>query len=284
MKYCGREFSDTDIKKIRQIISAHPELPREHIARAVCENFGWRKPDGGLKDMSCKVALLRMHRGGMIQLPPPRRKGPSIKPFSRRTPEGEADNPVNKFVHELKGLRLRKVSNHAESQLWNEYIERYHYLGYKRLPGAQLRYFIDHDKGNLALLGFGAAAWRTAPREKYIGWSDKKREERLHLIVNNARLLILPWIRCQNLVSWILGKIAKQLPVDWEKRYRYRPVLLETFVEDQKFSGLCYKASNWRYLGKTQGLGKINKTNTPIPIKSVWVYPLTHNFREYLTE
>jgi len=211
------------------------------LSLKVCEIFEWRKHDGGFKTMSCRVAMLRMHRSGVIKLPPPRNKGPSIKPFKRRTSEADPGKPVITSVQNIQGLKLRLVKNRGDSMLWNEYVERYHYLGFKCLPGAQLRYFVDSDDGILALLGFGAAAWMTAPRDQYIGWSDRKRKQHLHLVVNNARLLVLPWIQCSNLISKIFGKINKQLPADWEKRYNYRPVLLETFVQDNKFLGSCYK-------------------------------------------
>jgi len=283
VKYCGREFSDTDLNKIREIISVNPEYHRNKISVKICEAFEWRKPDGDYKTMSCRVAMLRMHRSGVIKLPPPRRKFAPIKPFRRRTTEADPGKPVVTPVQNLQGLKLRLVAN-RDSMLWNEYVERYHYLGFKRLPGAQLRYFVDSNNGILALLGFGAAAWMTAPRDQHIGWSDQKRRQNLHLVVNNARLLVLPWIKCPNLISWIFGRIYKQLPADWEKRYKYRPVLLETFVEDKKFLGSCYKASNWQYLGKTQGRGKLGNKKNSIPIKSVWVYPLKNYFRKYLIQ
>ena len=178
----------------------------------------------------------------------------------------------------IPGLRFQIVSK-ANSALWNEYIERYHYLGYTPLPGAQLRYFIYAGDQIIALTGFGAAAWQTAPRDKFVGWDREQRKKNLHLIVNNARFLILPWIKSKNLASKILSLTARRLPDDWEEKYNIRPVLLETFVEIERFTGACYKAANWRLCGQTKGRGKLGPSGKiSLPIKDVWVYPLDRKF------
>lgn len=91
-----------------------------------------------------------------------------------------------------------------------------------------------------------------------MGWTATEREQRLHLVVNNARFLILPWVRCPNLTSSILARAAKRLADDWQQRYASRPVLLETFVELPRFTGTAYKAANWQRVGVTQGRGKLD--------------------------
>ena len=169
------------------------------------------------------------------------------------------------------------------SRDWIDLMNRYHYLGYGRIAGASLRYFVEAGGQVLALLGFGAAAWKTAPRDEYIGWTHEQRERNLHLIVNNVRFLILPWIRSRNLASRILSLAARRIGDDWEKYYSYRPVLLETFVEKERFEGTCYKAANWLYLGETKGRGKLDVHHKcALPVKTVWVYPLTKSFRTAL--
>ena len=185
----------------------------------------------------------------------------------------------------LTPINLQRVQHKSDSRLWNEYIERYHYLGHKPLPGAQLRYFIYAQNQLIALLGFGAAAWQTAPRDQFIGWSHDQRKKNLHLIINNARFLILPWVQSKNLASMILSKTAKRVPDDWQEQYNYRPVLLETFVEKPRFEGTCYKAANWQYLGKTKGRGKLGISGKlSVPIKDLWVYPLDTKFKVRLTD
>jgi hypothetical protein len=185
-------------------------------------------------------------------------------------------------VHELEGLRLAVVER-TDSALWNEYIDRYHYLGYKPLPGAQLRYFAYAGERLVGLLGFGAAAWKSGPRDEWIGWSRAQRHRNLPGVVNNARFLILPWVRVSSLASKLLAMAARVLPAHWEGRYGYRAVLLETFVESERFAGTCYRAANWTCVGWTQGRGKLGDHRLgQVPVKAVWVYPLAKDFRARL--
>ena len=139
-RYSGRVFGPPEIERVRDLIWAHPQASRQQLSYRVCEAFDWRKPDGSLKDMSCRVALLRMHRGEPIELPAPRHKVNPCRSFAQRTRRAEPEPLLEAAVHELEGLHLEVVERQG-SALWNEYIDRYHYLGYKPLPGAQLRYF-----------------------------------------------------------------------------------------------------------------------------------------------
>jgi hypothetical protein len=277
--YSGRVFGPQEIERVRALIRAHPEASRQQLSYRVCEVFDWRKPDGSLKDLSCRVALLRMHREGAIELPPPSHKLNPCRSFGRRTAQAEPGPLLEAAVHELGELRLERVERKG-SALWNEYIERYHYLGYKPLPGAQLRYFAYAGERRVGLLGFGAAAWKTGPRDAWIGWSREQRQRNLGAVVNNARFLVLPWVHSKNLASMFLARVAKVLPQHWQHVYGYCPVLLETFVERPRFTGTCYKAANWIYLGQTKGRGKLGPAGKQsVPIKDLWVYPLNRRFR-----
>ncbi len=283
MRYCGRDFTEGELAWIRRVLAEEPKRTRVCISQQVCRAFEWYKPDGGLKEMSCRVALLRMHREGLITLPPPQRKNGNGKPHTRRTPEGEPRLPVVLPSGALAELEVELVGTDKQSALWNEYISRYHYLGYKPLPGAQLRYMVSFQKDEVVLFGFGASAWKTAPRDRFIGWSTEQRKAGLHLVVNNARFLILPWVQRKNLASKALSVVSKRLAVDWQERYGYKPVLIETFVQSDRFQGTSYKASNWIHVGETQGRGKLDvKHENAIPKKSVWLYPLARDFRQVL--
>jgi len=186
-------------------------------------------------------------------------------------------------VHLLPRIRLEIAIGSQALSLWREFIERYHYLGYTPLPGAQIRYFIYAEDKLLALISFSAAAWKTAPRDQFIGWNREQREKNLQYVINNSRFLILPWIRSPNLASKILSLCAQQLPHDWLVRYAYQPVLLETFVECQRFTGGCYKAANWINVGQTKGRGKLDRYNeAKLPEKSIWLCPLNKKFRKIL--
>jgi hypothetical protein len=282
VRYCGREFSDQELSQIRRLIAEHPACNRSQLSRMTCQVLQWHKVDGGLKEMSARVAMLRMQDDGLITLPAPRcaRPDPTVYLSERSAP----GSPIERPAGSLRPLVMRRVQRKPDSRLWNEYIERYHYLGHKLLPGAQLRYFIHADKQPVALLGFGTAAWQTAPRDRYIGWNHDQRQANLHLVVNNARFLILPWVQSKNLASMILAMAARRLPDDWQAQYHYRPVLMETFVEKPRFAGTCYKAANWQYLGQTKGRGKLGPAGKQsVPIKDLWVYPLNSNFRDRLT-
>lgn len=281
MRYCGRDFTSDERAWITEQISSDPHLTRHRLSQRFCRTFGWLKPDGGLKDMSCRVALLRMEEDGHIVLPAPRQAYNKPGQRIQRTLLTEPGPEVRKKAGAFD-LVFERVDS-ASTRLWNEYIDRYHYLGYKALPGAQLRYFVLDEGNIIALLGFGAAAWKTAPRDEYIGWTPQQREKNLFLVVNNARFLILPWIMSHNLASRILSLAGKRIPSDWEQVYHYRPVLLETFVQKDRFVGTCYKATNWIYVGDTRGRGKLDRTHKNAqPVKSVWLFPLDTSYRRKL--
>ena len=283
MRYCGREFTDEEITLIRRLIADNPGITRQRLSGAFCQEVGWRKADGKLKDMSCRVAFLRMQRDGHITLPAPRKLGNNNRKAPKRTLLGEPQPQTDKDAGEYD-LQMEIVGQ-SGSALWNEYIDRYHYLGYTPLPGAQLRYFVTSGNQVLALLGFGAAAWKTAPRDNYIGWDAETRKRNLHLVVNNARFLILPWVRSKNLGSKVLSMASRRICGDWLRRYNYEPALLESFVEKGRFLGTCYKAANWVYVGDTQGRGKLDVRNEyKLPVKGIWLYPLKRRFRRRLLQ
>ena len=285
-RYCARHFSAAEIARIRELIAARPDATRAELSRIVCAELDWMRPDGGSKAMSCRVAMLRMQRDGLIELPPPRNGNNNGKPYQRRTPQGEPGAPIRATSpRHLGPLTLHAVTGRRDSHRHNEYLDRYHYLGYQPLPGAQLRYFVQAGDRLVALLGFGAAAWTTRPRDHFIGWTPSQRQQRLHRVVNNARFLILPWVECKNLASAILARAARSVPGDWEAHYGYRPVLFETFVEQPRFRGIAYQAANWICVGTTQGRGKLDVHHQHrLPKKSVWVYPLDHRFRQALCQ
>jgi uncharacterized protein DUF4338 len=285
VRYCGREFTASEIEAIRALIASDPEAHRARLSQRVCQTLNWRSPDGlRLKEMSCRVAMLRMQDDRLITLPPPRRRNGNGQAYHRRTPQAEPDAlPITCSVNALVNLGLEPVIDRAQSHLWNEYVDRYHYLGYQPLRGDQLRYIARADGRILALLGFGAAVWKTAPRDRFIGWSVAQRRHRLHLVVNNTRFLILPWVHCKNLASRLLGMATRRLVHDWQQRYGYGPVMAETFVQVPRFRGTCYQAANWKYLGDTQGRGRLEPEHkTMLPKKAIWIYPLVQDFRRHL--
>lgn len=279
VRYCGRLFVTGELERIREIIATEPKPNRAELSRLVCRALEWLRPDGRTKDMACRVAMLRMHRDGIITLPPPLKGNSNGRIHPKFTGASEPGSPLSLSAGALGELEFRLVTR-KESALWNELIERHHYLGYTPLPGAQLRYLVYAGNRLLAALGFGASAWKVAPRDKFIGWSDPERGRNLHRVVNNARFLILPWITSHNLASRILSMAARRIAQDWHDCYGYRPVLLETFVDKTRFRGTCYRAANWTCVGSTQGRGKLDRYCLhPLPVKDIFLYPLSQDFR-----
>lgn len=282
-RYCGRDFPPADIAVIRGLVGTPLGRTRAGLSRAVCEALGWRTPAGALKAMSCRVALLRMAEDGLVELPAPTRQVPrALAP--RETPEAEP-GPVRRGSRgDLAALDLQSVQGRErDALLWNELMARYHYLGYQPLPGAQVRYLIRDGAQLLGALGFGAAAWKVEARDDFIGWSPEERQAHLHLVVNNARFMLLPWVTVRNLASSVLAMATRRLPRDWAARYAYQPCLLETFTETQRFSGTSYKAANWIWVGRTAGRGKLDRHHRHAqPVKDVWLYPLRPDFRARL--
>jgi hypothetical protein len=265
-RYCGRLFTGKEIDRIRKLIVSDGKLNRAQLSRIVCDEFNWLRPDGRSKEMSCRVAMLRMERDGLIILPPPQKGNGNGKNRPRLTSVSNPKEAISLPAGALGKLLFRPVNTPDDSKLWNELIERHHYLGYKPLPGAQIRYLVFGNSHLLAALGFGAAAWTVAPRDKFIGWTTQQRRHNLHLVVNNARFLILPWVTSHNLASRILAGIARQLPQDWQERY-----------------STCYRAANWTHVGQTQGRGKLDRHyRYSLPVKDIFLYPLDKHFRQTL--
>jgi len=282
-KLLGRPFGDKRLAAVREEILSAAPLNRAEIARRVCHRLGWTSPGGRYQYMSARVALLRLERDDLIELPPPTRtngNGRGLRPSRVSLPE---TRPVECSVEQLEGLNLWVVQGREQSSVYNRLMQHYHYLGYNPMAGAQVRYFFGWKGGLLGAIGFGASAWKLAPRDLFIGWVPRVREHNLHLIVNNSRFLILPWVRCPNLASKILSQCARLIPEDFNRAYGYRPVLLESFIERDRFRGGCYRAANWVYVGQTQGRGKKHVYKTPgVPVKDIWLYPLVRNYRRIL--
>jgi len=274
VKLRGRVFSVDELETIRSIVSSSTGESRCALSRQICELLDWRQANGQLKDRSCRDALSRLEERGFLQLPAPRQIPKPRLPIciTDQTNERPAFTPSPR---EVNAESFSIVSGKKERRLWSEYIERYHYLGYGVPVGPNIKYFV-HVRGELiACMAFSGAAWKVGVRDQWIGWSHEQREQRLHLIVNNTRFLILPWVQVKNLASRLLGLVARRLPEDWLYEYAYRPALFETFVHVDRHAGTCYRAANWQCLGQTDGRGRMDRRKQrALPQKSIFVYPL----------
>lgn len=285
MHICGQYFSIETIDRIKESAASVPGLSRTALSRIVCEWLNWRNPKGDLKEMSCRKALLKLHRKGVLYLPestvPVEFTKKKQKSISIVVPP-----PLECRVSELENVELVLINKGQRdlSRIWNGLMDKYHYLGSGPLCGAQMRYLIKSSRyGWLGGLAFSAGAWRLEARDRFIGWSDEARRIHLPKVVNNSRFLILPHLRVPNLASFALSLGTRRLAVDWVDRYGYSPVLLETFVEQGRFAGTCYRAANWLQVGLTKGRGRQDRENkSKVAVKSVFLYPLVKDWAECL--
>jgi len=225
-----------------------------------------------------------MEEHGVIWLPLPTTEHFGFKRPSF-TAASEPQAPITGSRGDLRDVHMVQVSTRTEAKLWNELMERYHYLGGRPMAGAQIRYLAYDGERPLAALGFGAAALKLAPRDRFIGWTATEREAHIHLVVGNRRFLILPWVQVRGLASSMLSLVARRLPGDWQQRYTYRPVLLESFTEQGRFAGTSYAAANWILVGQSQGRGRLAPSGQASKsIKDIWLYPLDQRFRAILTD
>ncbi len=284
-RYYGRDSTADEMALLRAMIATDSQSNRATLSREFCRRIGWLKPDGGLKDMMARVTMLAMHRDGVIALPPPKGRRNPPRPIVFGPDTEPPLFPAPTTLDEVRPPEMRTVVRQTrEGKLWNEFIARYHYLGYKTLVGAQMRYAV-HDRNGwpLAMLGFSTAAWKLAPRDRFIGWTPEKREKNLPLVVDNPRFLILPRIEIPNLGSHILAIVRRRLPGDWTERYDVAPVLIKTFVEIPRYTGAVYKASRWSHVGTAQGRGRYDRDKLyDKPKKDVWLRPLRMDWRSAL--
>jgi len=285
--FCGQTVRQDQLSEIAMIVATFPKLTRTELANTICELFSWKRPTGKLKTVECRQFLERLDALGFIQLPACQTKYAKRTKLSvDKTESSDAHAILSVKLRDLSPVQLSRVKNYAERQLWYEYMDRYHYLGYRLPFGAQLRYFIQSGM-NLTRLGclqFSSPAWKMAERDRWIGWSDEERKRNLQKIINNSRFLIFPWVRVKNLASSVLAVAVKTVPSDWHECYGYRPVLMETLVDQSQFKGTCYKAANWVHVGQTTGRGRMDRQNKRkgMAVKDIYLYPLTKCFRKEL--
>lgn len=279
----GRGFSPEIMMRIRQTVQEQPELNRAALSRLVCQWLNWRRPDKTWAEMSCRVALQKLAQRNLILLPLPRRVCHPRKPVQPSSVLSEHE-PLECELQELGLLELVPVRGSSEqSRLWKEMIAGYHYAGYQPLVGAQMRYLIRCHKGWLGALGFSAAARQVAARDRWIGWSVPARRAHREELVCNSRFLILPWVKVKNLASHVLALCAKRLAADWRQAYGYRPLLLETYVEKERFNATCYRAANWIFVGCTAGRGRQDREcRSERSVKDIYLHPLSADWKRRL--
>ena len=288
-RFCGRVVDKNQVSEIVEIVAIFPKLSRAELANTICELFSWKRPTGKLKTVECRQFLERLDAKGIIRLPACREhNAKGTKTNVHRTDQADRQAIISVKLSELSPIVLSRVKTKEQRDLWYEYIDRYHYLGYQLPFGAQLRYFIESAAKDAVFLGclqFSSPAWKMAPRDRWIGWNDEQRQRNLQKVISNSRFLIFPWVQVKNLASSVLALAVKTVPDDWQSCYGYRPVLMETLVAQKRFKGTCYKAANWVHVGSTTGRGRMDRENKRqgMAVKEIYVYPLSKRFRQELS-
>jgi len=282
----GREITPEDIQLIQQLLADNPSWGRTLLSKELCKIWQWRKPNGQIKDIACRSLLLKLEKEGSIILPARQIKWTKRSRKKRSIPSvAHLKEEVSSSLKTLMPLEIMRVIQPSDDNaLFECFLSRYHYLGYKRTVGESMKYLIrDSANRPLACILFGSAAWKTAPRDIFIGWDREIREKNLGYVTNNMRFLILPWVRVPHMASHILSRISRRISSDWMKRYGHPIYMLETFVDRSRFHGTCYKAANWRLVGATKGRTRNDRNKTiKVPLKDIYLYPLTKNFRQEL--
>jgi hypothetical protein len=283
-RYRGRELTAQDISGIQATVHRHYAHGRTHISRILCNAWQWMQPNGQYKEYAARDLLLRLEEKGFIELPPRIRPNNNRKehsfaqiPFFQKQPRGGS-------AGEYQELCVRFVTL-SSGYLWDYLVHHYHYLGLPKLVGEHIRHLVFLDGQVVGCLAWASAAWKLKARDQFIGWGEPTKRRNLHLIANNTRFLILPWITVKYLASKALSLSIRRLRDDWENSYAHPVYLAETFVDISRFEGTCYRAANWRYVGHTKGSAKKgNAYRYHGHPKAVYLYPLHPHFRRYLLD
>jgi len=274
-----------DIGLIEKLLADNPAWGRSRLSVELCELWDWRAPNGQLRDMACRNLLLRLEKAGRITLPARQRRSPNG--FRNRSPVWvpHGTERIESTCKDLTPLQITSVVNGSEQdRLFRCLLSAYHYLGFGNTAGETMKYLVHSRDGQpLACLLFGAAAWKCASRDAWIGWRAPVRERNLQAVANNSRFLLLPWVAVPHLASHLLSRIARRIQADWLAKYAHPLYCLETFVDRSRYRGVCYRAANWQLVGQSAGRGRNDRHHRlSVPAKDIYLYPLSRDFRRRL--
>lgn len=281
----GRRFQVPELHQVQELVATHPEWSRYRLSRELCALWDWRTATGQWRDMAARTVLLKLEQRGWVRLPERRMISPNRHRLRAPAPRDWGRTPITGSLAELSSVEIEEVSQArgAREEL-RAVLARFHYLGYRAPAGENLQYVVRDRAGRLlAGVVFAGAAWKCAARDQWIGWQRRQREARLNRIANNVRFLLPPWVQVPHLASWILGALGRRIAGDWQVKYGHPVVLLETFVERDRFAGTCYRAANWVRIGETTGRSRADRHRTlQVPVKELYVRPLRPDFRAAL--
>lgn len=288
----GRRVSTGELAQVAQMLSEHPDWSRYRLSRELALLWNWRSGSGQLKDMAARTLLLKLEKRGLLHLPSRRCASPNRMRHKQMPSLDPSFNqePLQAKLSSLLPLQLQEVSSAQASDraLFEILLHQFHYLSYLSPVGENLGYLVREQSGRpVACVLFGAAAWQCADRDRYIGWDTATRAAGLHLLTNNTRFLVMPWVDVPCLASHVLGQVLRRIRWDWQRKYGHPIHLLETFVDRDRFEGTCYKAANWLRVGQTKGRTRQDSLNGKrqwVSIKDIYLYPLHSRFVERLRD
>jgi len=286
LSYRGREVRSSDVAFLRDLIAQNPGLSRRALSAKVCQGWNWVQPNGQLRDQVCRSLMLALHRAGHIELPAPWIQAVNNAILHRQAAQLEFcdTRPIQGSLRSLGSLEIRLVRRAQGEDCFNYLLQEYHYLGFSRPVGEHLKYLVLCGERPIACLAWNSGPLKLKLRDAWVGAPAGAYAHNLHLIAYNSRYLIAPWIKVPHLASHLLGRIARRISADWQALYHHPLVLLESFVDTERFQGTCYRAANWTCLGQSAGRGTKSKTHGQSSIKELWVYPLDKDFGQKLTQ
>ncbi len=286
LSYRGRQIREPDVVFLRDLIAQNPGLSRNALSIQVCRAWNWVQPNGQLRDQVCRSLMLALHRAEHIQLPAPRIRAVNNAIAHRRVAQLEFcdTRPVEGSLSSLGPLEIRLVRRAEGEDLFNSLLSQYHYLGFSRPVGEHLKYLVLCGDRPIACMAWNSGPLKLNLRDEFVGAPRQAYAHNLHLIAYNSRYLIVPWVKVPHLASHVLGRIARRISADWQKLYHHPIHLLESFVDIERFKGTCYRAANWKCVGRSVGRGTKSKAGAQTSIKELWVYPLRKNFAQHLLQ
>jgi len=295
----GRRVDTADLDLIRDLIATGAAPHRTALSRLLCERWKWQTPLGRPKDIAARAFLRKLEQRGLISLPERlthKRSGlpratcnapPATPAPPAPSPAWLEREPLRVALTHLRPLHVERVDSPAQRSRLFEVLRAHHYLGFSRSVGENVGYqvFDASRRHLLAVAWFGAPAWKARDRDRFIGWSPARRERALALLANQVRFLVLPWIEVPHLASHLLGLLGRRLSRDWQEKYGHPIVLLESFVDEERFRATCYRAANWILVGRTQGRSRQDRhRRLRVPTKLIALLPLHRHWRRLLLQ
>lgn len=286
MEIAGATLEAEDIAWIERE-GARPGATRSALARRLCERKALMDGRGRAREVAARIDLCRVARAGRLRLPPVR--DPFVrggrKPSTCQSPRpvsapacAGSQPPVSLVTLEVRVVRGRGDRAHAT---WTRALDEHHYLGAGRLCGAQLRYLVYAGETLVAASSFSAAARHLRCRDRFIGWSALARRRNRPRVIAQSRFCVTHHV--PNLASHVQALLLRRVAADWQEAYGQRPLLVESFVDRERFDGASYRAANWIDVGVTRGRGRQDSRHEQrVSVKRVFVYPLDPRFRERL--